>query len=151
VKALVAGVVLGVAGVAAVAVAPAGEAPGGPCLQLPGRIVAGDARELAVGRGLWSLWAGYPPRAGEPITVLWRAEEAAASPFVIGGRNASGRSVGVVFGPSPVLPQLSGGGLSWRQPGREWGSRLVFPEPGCYLVSAQLGARRGGLAVWVEP
>ncbi|MEO8290098.1 MAG: hypothetical protein ABI649_03780 [Gaiellaceae bacterium] len=148
-KALAAGVALGLAAAAAVALAPAPAGPTGPCVSEAGRAVAG-ATELPVGRGLWSLWAGYPPAAGETVTVLWRAEDAAVRPFSVSGRDASGRTLAVEYGPSPVLPQLAGGGLPWRRAGREWGSRLLFPAAGCYLVSARLGERRGGLAVWVE-
>lgn len=82
--------------------------------------------------------------------MLWRAEGFVSGEFRLTGRDADGRRLAVEFGPSPVLPQLRGGGLQWPRIGREWGSRVRFPHPGCWQLEAQAGERRGGLTLWVR-
>jgi hypothetical protein len=126
--------------------APAANCPQPPVRELPGHTV-----ELTAGDGLWSAWLTYPPVAGETITVLWRAEGFVRPTLDLTGRDTLGRQIAVEFGPSPVLPQLRGGGLQWPRPGREWGSRILFPHPGCWRLEADAGGRRGELTVWVRP
>lgn len=121
----------------------------GPCTRDPGRKLVSTAREVPAAPGVWTAWLEYPPVAGETTTVLWRAEGASPSPFTISGRDASGRTLAVEFGPSPVIPQLGGVGLNWRRAGREWGSRLLFSRPGCWQVDFDLGGRPGRMSVWV--
>ncbi len=101
--------------------------------------------------GLWSAWITYPAVAGETITVLWRAEGFVRPTLGLTGADEFGHRLAVQFGPSPVLPQLRGGGLQWPRPGREWGSRVAFSHPGCWRLQADAGGRRGDFAVWVRP
>jgi hypothetical protein len=82
--------------------------------------------------------------------VLWRAEGSVPPDLSLAGVDAAGGRLAVQFGPSPVLPQLRGGGLQWPRPGREWGTRIAFPHAGCWLVEAEAGARRGALLLWVR-
>jgi hypothetical protein len=82
--------------------------------------------------------------------VLWRAEGDAPGPLELSGADANGHRLAVEFGPSPVLPQLRGGGLAWPRPGREWGSRVLFPQPGCWRLVVDAGGRRGELVLWVS-
>ena len=82
--------------------------------------------------------------------MLWRAEGSVPPELALAGVDAQDRRLAVEFGPSPVLPQLRGGGLQWPRPGREWGTRLVFPHAGCWLVEAEAGERRGRLLLWVR-
>lgn len=121
----------------------------GPCAREPGRPLVSTAREVRAGPTVWTAWLEYPPIAGETTTVLWRAEGAAGSPFDISGRDSEGHLLAVEFGPSPVLPQLGGVGLNWRRGGREWGSRLLFSDPGCWHLDFDLGGRSGRMSVWV--
>jgi hypothetical protein len=114
------------------------------------RDLPGDAVELTAGEGLWSAWLTYPPIVGETITVLWRAEGFVRPTLDLRGRDSFGHRLAVEFGPSPVLPQLRGGGLLWPRGGREWGSRLLFPHPGCWKLEADAGGRRGELEIWVR-
>ena len=140
------------AGVAGLALASgASEGPSPPCVEPQARDLPGEAVELTAGDGLWSAWITYPPVAGETITVLWRAEGFVRPTLDLTGRDALGRPGAVEFGPSPVLPQLRGGGLRWPRPGREWGSRILFAHPGCWSLEADAGGRRGELTVWVRP
>jgi hypothetical protein len=97
---------------------------------------------------MWSAWLSYPPVARETITVLWRAEGFVPE-LALNGADRFGHRLAVEFGPSPVLPQLRGGGLLWPRGGREWGSRVYFPHPGCWDVDVSAGARRGELTLWV--
>jgi hypothetical protein len=138
-------------GVTALALAAGGRAgPAAPCDGEAARDLPGEAVELTAGEGLWSAWLAYPPVAGEVVTVLWRAEGAVPPDLALTGADAQGRKPAVQFGPSPVLPQLRGGGLQWPRPGREWGTRLAFPHPGCWFVEAEAGERRGSLLLWVR-
>jgi hypothetical protein len=114
------------------------------------RDLPGEAVELTAGEGLWSAWLTYPPIVGETITVLWRAEGFVRPTLDLSGRDSFGHGLAVEFGPSPVLPQLRGGGLLWPRGGREWGSRLLFPHPGCWKLEADAGGRGGELEIWVR-
>ena len=144
-----AGPALVATGLAALALAgPSGGA--GACDGYPPRDLAGEAVELTAGDGFWSAWLSYPAVADDTITVLWRAETG-ASAFRLGGSDARGGRPAVLFGPSPVLPQLRGGGLPWPRIGREWGTRLRFPHAGCWTIAVSVGERRGALRLWVRP
>lgn len=138
-------------GVTALALGAGGRAePAAPCSGEEVRDLPGEAVELTAGDGLWSAWLAYPPVAREVVTVLWRAEGAVPPELALTGVDAEGRRLAVQFGPSPVLPQLRGGGLRWPRPGREWGTRVAFPHPGCWLLEAAAGERRGKLLLWVR-
>lgn len=146
-----AGVLALLGGVTGLALASGGRSgPAAPCAEQATRGLPGETVELTAGPGLWSAWITYPPVAGEEITVLWRAEGFVPPRMRISGRDGSGRRLAVEFGPSPVLPQLRGGGLRWPRAGREWGSRLLFSHPGCWRVDAAAGERRGHLSLWVR-
>jgi hypothetical protein len=138
-------------GVTALALSAGGRAgPSAPCSGEEARDLPGEAVELTVGDGVWSAWITYPPVVEEVVTVLWRAEGFVPADLALTGVDAEGRRLAVQFGPSPVLPQLRGGGLRWPRPGREWGTRLAFPHPGCWLLEAEAGERQGKLLLWVR-
>ena len=111
------------------------------------RALGPRARELRAAPGIWSAWTPYPPFAREATTVLWRTEGTTERPSVAGRRG--GRDLDVRFGPVAVLPTLAGAGLDWRRPGREWGSRLVFPHAGIWTVRVRVGDRTGSVRVRV--
>jgi len=125
-------------------------APAPPCGAERPRELPGEAVELTAGERIWSAWISYPPIAGESITVLWRAEGFVPAGLALSGADANGNRLAVEFGPSPVVPQLRGGGLVWPRPGREWGSRVLFANPGCWRLEVEAGGRRGELALWVR-
>ena len=133
--------------VALALVGPAGraEACGGP----QPRDLPGEAVELTAGEGVWSAWIAYPPVADETVTVLWRVQAGTSGDLRLRGSDGRGGRAAVEFGPSPVLPQLRGGGLQWPRPGREWGTRLRFPHAGCWSVRAGAADRAGVLRVRV--
>ena len=139
------------AALAGLALASGGRpSPAAPCAGEKARGLPGDAVELTAGDGLWSAWITYPPAAGETITVLWRAEGFVADGLHVGGVDGRGHRLAVQFGPSPVMPQLRGGGLRWPRIGREWGSRLLFTHPGCWRLRVNAGERSGHLSLWVR-
>ena len=147
---LVAGPLVALGFVAALALASAGETrPTGTCPDARPRDLPGEARELRAGRAVWSAWITYPPVAEERITVLWRAIGEATPDFSLTGSDGRGHRLAVAFGPSPVLPQLRGGGLQWPRQGREWGSRLVFSHPGCWRLRLDAGGNQGAFSVLV--
>lgn len=82
--------------------------------------------------------------------MLWRAEGFVPPHFGLTGTNANGHRLAVEFGPSPVLPQLRGGGLQWPRIGREWGSHVRFSHPGCWQLRVNAGAMHGELTLWVQ-
>jgi len=139
------------AAVAGLALAAGGRAgPTAPCAGVEPRDLPGEAVELAAGEGVWSAWITYPPVAEETITVLWRAEGFVPRDLRLTGVDGYGRRLAVEFGPSPVLPQLRGGGLQWPRLGREWGSRVLFSHPGCWRIEVDAGGRSGELTLWVR-
>ena len=148
---LVAGPAALLAAVAALALSSGGRAaPAPPCGSERPRGLPGEAVELTAGEGIWSAWIAYPPVAGETITVLWRLDGFVPGELQLSGADAQGHRLAVEFGPSPVIPQLRGGGLAWPRPGREWGSRVLFSHPGCWRLEAGAGDRRGELVLWVR-
>lgn len=141
-------VLAGLAGLALASGDPTG--PHAPCSRAEPRDLPGAAVELGAGNRIWSAWITYPPVAGETITVLWRAEGFVPPRFRLAGADADGHRLAVEFGPSPVLPQLRGGGLQWPRIGREWGTHVRFSHPGCWRLRVSAGERRGGLTLWVR-
>ena len=138
--------------VAALALESGGRAtPAAPCGIEQPRELPGEAVELTAGEGIWSAWIAYPPVAGERITVLWRVDGFVPGTPGLSGADADGHRLAIEFGPSPVIPQLRGGGLVWPRPGREWGTRILFTHPGCWRLEARAGDRRGELVLWVRP
>lgn len=136
---------------AALALAPGNEArPTGTCPDARPRDLPGEARELRAGANVWSAWITYPPVADERITVLWRVVGEATPDFSLAGSDARGHRLAVTFGPSPVLPQLRGGGLQWPRQGREWGSRVLFSDPGCWRLRLDAGGNQGALTLLVR-
>lgn len=125
-------------------------APVPPCGTERPRGLPGEAVELTAGDGIWSAWIAYPPVARERITVLWRADGSVPGRLELSGAHAQGHRLAVEFGPSPVIPQLRGGGLVWPRLGREWGSRILFPHPGCWRLEVDAGGRHGELVLWVR-
>ena len=139
------------AGLAGLALrAGANEGPAPPCVEPPARDLPGEAVELTAGDGIWSAWITYPAVVGESITVLWRVEGFVPGDLELGGTDDEGRRLAVEFGPSPVIPQLRGGGLQWPRIGREWGSRIFFSHPGCWRLEVEAGGRSGGVTLWVR-
>lgn len=138
------------AGLAALAFTAGGGQLQARCGEERPRGLPGEAVELTAGEGLWSAWLTYPAVAGETITVLWRAEGFVRPTLRLTGADEFGHRLAVEFGPSPVLPQLRGGGLQWPRGGREWGSRVRFSQAGCWRLQADAGGRRGEFAVWVR-
>lgn len=135
----------------ALALASGNEArPTGTCPDAQPRDLPGEARELRAGANVWSAWITYPPVANERITVLWRAVGEATPDFSLAGSDARGHRLAVTFGPSPVLPQLRGGGLQWPRQGREWGSRVLFSHPGCWRLRLNAGGNQGALTLLVR-
>ena len=136
---------------AVLALSPGNEArPTGTCPDARPRDLPGEARELRAGTNVWSAWITYPPVASERITVLWRAVGEATPEFSLTGSDARGNRLAVTFGPSPVLPQLRGGGLQWPRQGREWGSRVLFSHPGCWRLRLNAGGNPGALTLLVR-
>lgn len=147
---LLAGPLVVLAALAGLALAAgARDGPPASCAGPVARDLPGEAVELTAGPGVWSAWLSYPPVAGETITVLWRAEGFVPD-LGLNGADRFGHRLAVEFGPSPVLPQLRGGGLLWPRVGREWGTRLHFPHPGCWDIDVAAGERRGELTLWVR-
>jgi hypothetical protein len=130
----------------------AGDRQGPPaaCAEPQARDLPGEAVELTAGKGVWSAWITYPAVARETITVLWRVEGFVPGDLRLAGSDRLGHRLAVEFGPSPVIPQLRGGGLLWPRIGREWGSHVRFSHPGCWLLDVTAGDKRGVLALWVR-
>jgi hypothetical protein len=148
---LAAGAVALLVAVAALALSSGGRAAPSPlCGAERPRGLPGEAVELTAGDGIWSAWIAYPPVARERITVLWRADGFVPGGLELSGAHAQGHRLAVEFGPSPVIPQLRGGGLVWPRPGREWGARVLFSHPGCWRLEVDAGGRRGELVLWVR-
>ena len=148
---LVAGPAALLAAVAGLAAASGGRAgPSASCAPERPRDLPGEAVELPAGEAMWSAWLAHPPLEGETITVLWRAETVEEGGLALSGADRDGHRLAVEFGPSPVLPQLRGGGLSWPRPGREWGTRVLFPHAGCWRLKTEAGGREGDVTVWVR-
>jgi hypothetical protein len=124
--------------------------PPGSCAEQRAADLPGGAVELTAGAGVWSAWITYPAVVGETITVLWRVEGFVPGNLRLTGADTFGHRLAVAFGPSPVLPQLRGGGLRWPRSGREWGTRVLFSHPGCWRLQAAAGERRGDLTLWVR-
>ena len=95
-----------------------------------------------------SVWAwfmeSWPPRVGREDKTVWRIEgpEQQAQPtFTLRG---PGGAVGRLdWGPQEH------GASTWNRPGREFGTGLFFPSPGCWDAHVELGRTIGDVFVVV--
>ena len=87
----------------------------------------------AVGGEVWALLLSGPTiQANNPTAIAWRATGSGAFHVVARGPDAS--QLAPASGPDPH------GGSNWQRPGDEWGTRFVFPQPGCWQLLVTRGA-----------
>lgn len=90
---------------------------------------------------VWALLVGAtdPIRSGQALEVWWRIGGRGELKLVLIGPNAREENVeGAV--PDPTM--------NWDRPGDEWRSTIVFPQPGCWRISATRGNVHGD--VWLS-
>lgn len=103
----------------------------------------------SVRRGqLWALAFGPPAEASAAVfdlsfparvKIVWRMTT--ASTFRVAAVSTDGAAARVVAGPTRHTSS------NWRRPGYEWGTHLVFPEPGCWRLRAISPTATG--EIWV--
>ena len=89
--------------------------------------------------------AAYPPQSGLEDKTVWR----------IDGPDVLGTPTFVLIGPAGQKGSLDWGPVEhgdsiWNRPGREFGTGLLFPSPGCWDVHVGLGELTGDLYVVVN-
>jgi hypothetical protein len=101
-----------------------------------------EVRGTAKDAELWGLLftkGPLPLPHGEEVKIVWRMT--GEGPLQVKATLADGTRAKLAWGPEEH------GGSSWRRPGQEWGTGLVFPEGGCWKV--ELTRTRGSGHVWL--
>ncbi|MDP9867748.1 MULTISPECIES: hypothetical protein [Streptosporangium] len=115
------------------ACASAGASPEGTASLPEVRGVARDAE-------LWGLlFAPLPLPSGKAVKIVWRMT--GSGPLRVSATHPDGAAAELTFGPEEHS------GSSWKRPGDEWGTGLVFSKAGCWKV--HLSRSTGTGDVWL--
>ncbi|WP_431975996.1 hypothetical protein [Micromonospora haikouensis] len=114
---------------------PAADCP--PTAQYTSR----DLQGTGAGATLWAMLFATQVRAGTEVKVAWRMT--GSGDLSIRATGPDGTVVQPVLGPDPH------GGSNWDRPGDEWGTRWVFPSPGCWTIDATRTSGTGSLVLRV--
>ncbi|GIF65918.1 hypothetical protein Ais01nite_39530 [Asanoa ishikariensis] len=89
-----------------------------------------------------------PPRgiprlvAGAETKIVWKI--GGAGDFTVSATGPDGSQAKLAWGPT------GHSGSTWERPGTEYGTGFVFPEPGCWTITAQrANGERGELRLTV--
>lgn len=99
----------------------------------------------AAGGTVWAWFqTDFPPRHGVEDKTVWR----------LGGEPDGGVPAFVLVGPGGEPGHLdwgpeAHGGSTWNRPGAEFGTGLMFTEPGCWDVNVTFGKLHGDVYVLV--
>ena len=102
-------------------------------------------REVAATGGGGKVWGllfkDVPFTAGQSVRIFWRVS--GTTSLHLQGR-----------GPSGAVAKLTSferhSGSNWRRPGVEWGSELLFQQPGCWDIHLSGGKVSGDVWVMVK-
>jgi hypothetical protein len=102
-----------------------------------------DAELQGNGEGvtLWALFFGPRVIANQEMKIVWRMTGSGALTMTAEG--PGGRLVKPAWGPEEH------GGSNYNRPGDEWGTGWVFPQAGCWTITATRGSDRARLALRV--
>ncbi|WP_248961426.1 hypothetical protein [Sphaerisporangium perillae] len=99
-----------------------------------------EVRGTATDAELWGLlFMDVPFPRGREVKIVWRMT--GEGPLKIKATLPDGTSARLAWGPEEH------GGSTWRRPGDEWGTGLVFPKRGCWKV--ELTRTCGSGHVWL--
>ena len=93
---------------------------------------------------VWALLFFDQAQAGQDAKIVWRIT-GTGGPFQVKAQHADGTLAQPIWGPEYH------GGSSWERPGDEWGTGFNFPKPGCWTLTATLGATVGEIRLQVAP
>ncbi len=91
---------------------------------------------------IWALLFFGEAHANEDLKIVWRI--AATEPDAevnFQAHHEEGTVVQPIWGPE-FHPEST-----WEGPGMEWGTGFNFPEPGCWTITATLGATEGAISL----
>jgi hypothetical protein len=100
-----------------------------------------EVRGIAEDAELWGLlFTSEPPlQRGKELKIVWRMT--GEGPLKVTAAREDGTPARIAWGPEEH------GGSTWKRPGQEWGTGIVFPEPGCWQV--RLTRTHGTGHVWL--
>ena len=93
---------------------------------------------------VWALLFFDQAQVGQDEKIVWRIT-GAGQPFKIEARHTDGTVIQPIWGPEYHTSS------SWERPGMEWGTGFNFPKPGCWTLTATLGATVGEIRLQVAP
>ncbi|HET9911061.1 MAG TPA: hypothetical protein VFQ13_04180 [Anaerolineales bacterium] len=93
---------------------------------------------------IWALLFFGEAHANEELKIVWRIDAPEPGTEVhFQAHNEEGTIVQPIWGPT-FHPEST-----WERPGLEWGTGFNFPEPGCWTITATLGATEGEITLEV--
>jgi hypothetical protein len=93
---------------------------------------------------LWALLFFDKAQANTEEKIVWRIT-GTGKQFDIFAQHEDGTIIHPIWGPAYH------GGSNWERPGDEWGTGFNFPKPGCWTLTATLGATSGEIRLMVAP
>ncbi len=95
----------------------------------------------ATGGTVYGLLFTAPPlTVGSEVKIVWRVTGAGALSVVAADPTGGPRPL--AWGPEPH------GNSNWDRPGEEWGTGIVFDQPGCWHLQAEREGVHGD--VWLD-
>ena len=91
---------------------------------------------------LWALLFFDKAHAQQDEKIVWRMT-GTGGPFKDQAQHEDGTIIHPIWGPE------FHGGSNWERPGDEWGTGFNFPKPGCWTLTATLGATVGEIRLEV--
>ena len=96
------------------------------------------------GGEVWALLFFDRAQARQDEKIVWRIT-GTGGPLQIRAQHEDGTITQPIWGPEYHDSS------SWDRPGAEWGTGFNFPEPGCWTLTATLGATVGDIRLQVAP
>jgi hypothetical protein len=93
---------------------------------------------------LWALLFFDKAQANKEQKIVWRIT-GTGTQFEVIARHEDGTIIHPIWGPALH------GSSTWERPGDEWGTGFNFPKPGCWTLTATLGATTGEIRLEVAP
>jgi hypothetical protein len=91
---------------------------------------------------IWALLFFDKAYASQEEKIVWRIT-GTGQKFDIYAQHPDGTIIHPIWGPEYH------GGSNWERPGVEWGTGFNFPKPGCWTLTATLGATTGEIRLEV--
>lgn len=91
---------------------------------------------------VWALLFFGTAHADQELKIVWRMT-GTGEKFTVEARHEDGTMIEPSWGPEVHEDS------TWERPGAEWGTGFIFPQPGCWTLTARFGSTSGEIRLAV--